>query len=147
MTSLYIANLSYSSSLPSLCTLVSVIRHIWLEFSNLISMAAFVSELYSWGEPERAPHRREASLDCHFTQINDKKWTWCLISSCVTQKFSVVSEIYYIWSLDSQCHGKHVTKFSWIIIYGRLIVSVTESMWQSFPEWPYMVVGLSMSQK
>ena len=50
----------------------------------------------------------------------------------------------HIWSLDRQCHGEHLTKFSWMAIYGRWIVSVTESMWQSFPEWTYMVVGSSM---
>ena len=55
-----------------------------------------------------------------------QKWTWCLTSSCVTWKLSVVSEIYYIWSLDHQCHGKHVTKFSWMAIYGHWIVSVME---------------------
>ena len=33
-----------------------------------------------------------------------------------------------IRSLDCQCHGKNVTKFSWSAIYGRWIVSVTERM-------------------
>ena len=38
----------------------------------------------------------------------------------------------HIWSLDRQCHGKHVTKFSWVAIYGRWIVSVTEVMQCNF---------------
>ena len=33
-----------------------------------------------------------------------------------------------IWSLDHQCHGNNVTKFSWSAKYGRWIVSVTENM-------------------
>ena len=32
-------------------------------------------------------------------------------------------------------------------IYGHWIVSVTESMQRDFPEWPYMVVGSSVSRK
>ena len=40
----------------------------------------------------------------------------------------------HIQSLDFQCRGKHVTKFSWSAIYGRWIVSVAESMWQNFPK-------------
>ena len=121
--------------------------------------------LYNWGEPERVPYAR-VSLDRHFTSINYKKWNSNPLSSCVTQKFSVVSQIYHnymiiglsvsrkaynkvflnchIWSLDCQCHGKHVTKFSWITICGRWIISVTENMWQSFPESPYMVVASSV---
>ena len=35
--------------------------------------------------------------------------------------------------IDHQCHGKHVTKVSWIAIYGCWTVSVVESMQQSFP--------------
>ena len=50
----------------------------------------------------------------------------------------------HIWSLDRQCHGKHVTKFSWIDIYGRWIISVAESMQWGSSEWPYMVVGSSV---
>ena len=38
-----------------------------------------------------------------------------------------------------------MTKFSWIAIYGHWIVSVTENVWQNFPELPYMVVGSSIS--
>ena len=49
--------------------------------------------------------------------------------------------------MDCQCHGKHVTKFSWIAIYGNRIVSVVNSytwsldcqccgsMCQSFTKW------------
>ena len=40
----------------------------------------------------------------------------------------------HIWSLDRQCRGKNVTKFSWSAIYGRWIVSVAENMWRSFPK-------------
>ena len=32
-----------------------------------------------------------------------------------TQKASIVSEIYHIWSLDRQCHGEHVKVFIVII--------------------------------
>ena len=49
-------------------------------------------------------------------------------SSCATQKFSIVSKIYHIWSLDRQCHGKHATKLSLMaIIYGHWIVSIVEA--------------------
>ena len=34
----------------------------------------------------------------------------------------------HIWSLDRQCRGKNVTKFSWSAIYGHWIVSITENM-------------------
>ena len=53
----------------------------------------------------------------------------------------------HIWSLDHQCRGKNVTKFSWSAIYSRWIVSVTETMWRSFPGVPYTVVGSSVSRK
>ena len=63
-------------------------------------------------------------------------------------KFSAVSKInHIIWSLDCQRHGKCVTKFSWIAIYGHWIVNVTGHVWQSFPKLPYMIVGLSVLQK
>ena len=48
-------------------------------------------------------------------------------SSCTTWKFSIVSEIYHIWSLDHQYHSKHVTKFSWMSIYACWIVSIVEA--------------------
>ena len=35
---------------------------------------------------------------------------------------------YHIWSLDCQCRGKNVMKFSWSVIYGHWVVSVTENM-------------------
>ena len=53
----------------------------------------------------------------------------------------------HICSLDRQCRGKNVTKFSRIAIYVRWIVSVAERMWRSFPELPYMFVGSSVSRK
>ena len=53
----------------------------------------------------------------------------------------------HIWSLDRQCHGKHVTKFSGSAIYGYWIVSVAGNMRQSFPGVPYMVVGPSVARK
>ena len=53
----------------------------------------------------------------------------------------------HICSLDRQCRGKNVTKFSQIAIYVRWIVSVAERMWRSFPELPYMFVGSSVSRK
>ena len=59
---------------------------------------------------------------------------WYLTSFCVTRKFSVVSQIYHIRSLDRQYHEQHATKFSWSPIYDRWIVSVTETMWRSFPK-------------
>ena len=34
----------------------------------------------------------------------------------------------HIQSLDRQCHGNNVTKFSWSAISGRWIVNVTETM-------------------
>ena len=33
----------------------------------------------------------------------------------------------HIWSLDHQCHGKHLRMFSSIAIYGCCIVSVAEA--------------------
>ena len=51
----------------------------------------------------------------------------------------------HIWSLDRQCRGNNVTKFSWSAIYGRWIVSVTSYMRRSFTEVPYMVIGSSVS--
>ena len=75
------------------------------------------------------------------------KQTSSLTSSCVTAKFSVVSEINHMWLLDHQCHGKCVTKFYWIAIYGHWIVNVTRHVSQSFPELPYMIVGSSVLQK
>ena len=76
-----------------------------------------------------------------------------LTSFCATQKFSIVSKIYNIWSLDRQSYGKHNyekvflnthmwsldhqfdcqccgkygTRFSSIAMYGHWIVSVTEA--------------------
>ena len=41
----------------------------------------------------------------------------------------------HIWSLDRQCLGKHVTKFSCIAIYGRRTVSVTEIVRHGFPDF------------
>ena len=58
--------------------------------------------------------------------VNVREQTSSLTSSCATRKFSTVSEIYHTWSLDHQCHGKDVTRFS---------------------EKPYMVIGSSVSWK
>ena len=69
------------------------------------------------GASMREPLTSESSLDCHFTSINDRKWTSILTSSCATQTFSIISKLYHIWLLDRQCHGKHMTKFSWILTW------------------------------
>ena len=59
-----------------------------------------------------SPTVTRVSLDSNFISINDRKQTSNLTSSSVTKKFSIVSNNYHIWSLDLQCHGKHVIKFS-----------------------------------
>ena len=50
---------------------------------------------------------------------------------CMTaksRKFTVVSEIYQMWSLDCQNHRKHVTKFSCMAIHSHWIVNVMENI-------------------
>ena len=67
-------------------------------------------------------------MDRHFTSICDKKRKHTLQVLAYTRKFPVVSQIYHICSLDRQCRGKNVTKFSRIAIYVCWIVSVAETM-------------------
>ena len=87
-------------------------------------------------------------MDCHFMSIDDRKRISSLTSSCVIQKFSIVSKLCHIWlviglsvswkvcdkifldshiwSLYCQCHEMHVTKFSWMAIYGHWIIGIVE---------------------
>ena len=53
----------------------------------------------------------------------------------------------HIWLLDRQCHGQHAAKFSWMVIYGRWIVSVTENVWRKFSWIAIYGIGSSVSRK
>ena len=53
----------------------------------------------------------------------------------------------HIWSLDRQCRGKNVTKFSWSTIYSCWVISVADNMRRNFPEVPYMVILLLVLRK
>ena len=61
---------------------------------------------------------------------------YMVVGSSVSQKAS--DKVFlncHIWSLDCQCCGKHVMKFSCIAIYGRRTVSVTEIVQRRFPDF------------
>ena len=61
---------------------------------------------------------------------------YMVVGSSVSQKaFDEVFMNCHIWSLDHQCCGKHVTKFSCIAIYGHRTVSVTEIVQRRFPDF------------
>ena len=77
-------------------------------------------------------------MDCHC--ISKMAENEVLVQHESSRKSTVA-----IWSLDHQYHGKHVPKFSSMAIYGRWIVSATESMCQSFAEWPWYYSPLIIS--
>ena len=86
----------------------------------------FVKVAYCWGELCE-PHTSKSFIGLSFYKINNRKQIPNLTSSCAMPKLSIVSELYHTWSIDHQCHGKHVTKFSLLAIYGNFIISVTEA--------------------
>ena len=89
---------------------------------NIMDVGIYIQASKWLGRALISPTLARISLTLHFTIINNRKQMPNLIRCCPIQKYSVVSKIYHIWSMDHQFHGKHVTKFSWIATYGHRAV-------------------------